>query len=62
MKRHNLLPNDAIIIATCNHNNIKNLASYDSDFNIVSNTFGIRLLSSVEDFNKIPRINLSRND
>ncbi len=60
MKRYNLLPNDAIIIATCIQNNIENLASYDSDFKIVSNTFGIRLLSNVEDFNNIPRINFNR--
>lgn len=58
MKRYNLLPNEALIIATCIHNNIKNLASYDSDFKIASNSNGIKLLSQVDEINKMPRINL----
>jgi uncharacterized protein len=32
MKKYNLLPNDAIILATCKIHNITRLASHDSDF------------------------------
>ncbi len=32
MKQYNLLPNDALILATCKHHNIKYLATLDEDF------------------------------
>jgi uncharacterized protein len=32
MKKHNLLPNDSLVLATCKINKIEYLASYDSDF------------------------------
>lgn len=32
MKKYNFLPNDAIIAATCTHNGIKKIATFDRDF------------------------------
>ncbi len=37
MSRYNLLPNDAIILATCKIHNITKLASHDTDFIIPCN-------------------------
>ncbi len=44
MKRYNLLPNDAIILATCKIHNITKLASHDTDFIIPCKAEGIELL------------------
>ena len=32
MKNYNLLPNDALIAATCRHYGIKKIATFDEDF------------------------------
>lgn len=45
MSKYNLIPNDAIILATCISNNIEQLASYDSDFIIPCREEGIVLLT-----------------
>lgn len=44
MKKYNLLPNDAIILATCKIHNITKLASHDSDFILHCKEEGIELL------------------
>jgi predicted nucleic acid-binding protein len=44
MSKHNLLPNDAIILATCKIHNITKLASHDSDFILPCKAEGIELL------------------
>jgi predicted nucleic acid-binding protein len=44
MSKYNLLPNDAIILATCKINNITKLASHDSDFILPCKVEGIELL------------------
>jgi uncharacterized protein len=44
MKKYNLLPNDAIILATCKIQNISNLASHDADFIVPCKAEGIELL------------------
>lgn len=44
MKKHNLLPNDAIILATCKIHNITKLASHDTDFILPCQSEGIELL------------------
>ncbi len=49
MKNHNLLPNDALILASCKLDNITILASYDSDFTEACQKEGIRLIKKVED-------------
>jgi len=50
MKNYNLLPNDALIIATCKIENISVLDSYDSDFTKACLKEGIKLIAKVEDF------------
>jgi predicted nucleic acid-binding protein len=46
MKKHNLLPNDSLILATCKHFKITALASYDlSDFTQACESEKIRLVS-----------------
>ena len=45
MAKYNLLPNDAIIIATCKIHGITQLASHDSDFTAVCKGEGINLLT-----------------
>ena len=45
MKNYNLLPNDALILATCKLENIAVLASFDSDFTKACKKEGIRLIS-----------------
>jgi len=47
MKEYNLLPNDAIILATCKMHSITRLASHNADFNI-SCEEGIELLIEKE--------------
>lgn len=49
MKKHNLLPNDSIILASCKLLGIDVLASYDSDFYRACIEEGIRLVSRVAD-------------
>lgn len=49
MKNYNLLPNDAMILASCKLENIAILASYDSDFREACQNEGIKLISKVED-------------
>ena len=44
IKEYNLLPNDSLIIATCKHYNIENIATYDSDFEKVLSDLKINLL------------------
>ena len=44
MQRYNLLPNDAIILATCKIHNITQLASHDKDFAEPCKAEGIELL------------------
>lgn len=48
MAKYNLLPNDAIILATCKIHNIIKLASHDSDFIIPCQAEGIELLREEE--------------
>jgi predicted nucleic acid-binding protein len=45
MKKYNLLPNDAQILATCKIYGIAILASYDSDFATACQEEGITLMS-----------------
>ena len=45
MQQHNLLPNDAIILATCKIHNITQLASHDKDFEAACKAEGIELLT-----------------
>jgi predicted nucleic acid-binding protein len=45
MQQHNLLPNDAIILATCKIHNITQLASHDKDFKTACESEGITLLT-----------------
>ena len=49
MAAYNLLPNDALILATCKLHNITQLASYDSDFATACTAEGIRLVQTVAD-------------
>jgi predicted nucleic acid-binding protein len=45
MSKYNLLPNDAIILATCKIHNITQLASHDKDFKDACKGEGIELLT-----------------
>jgi predicted nucleic acid-binding protein len=45
MAKYNLLPNDAIILATCKIHNITQLASHDKDFEEPCKAEGITLLT-----------------
>ncbi len=47
MKKYNLLPNDALILATCIANNIEYLATYDSDFEIPCIEENIAILNNL---------------
>lgn len=50
MSRHNLLPNDALILADCKLNNIDALASYDvKDFATACRQESIKLITSISD-------------
>ncbi len=51
MQQYNLLPNDALILATCKLNGITQLASYDADFDTVCRDEGIWLIKSIGDLN-----------
>ena len=48
MSQYNLLPNDAIILATCKIHNITKLASHDADFIVPCQQEGIQLLTETE--------------
>jgi len=45
MKKHNLLPNDSLILETCKAYNLDALASYDSDFKEIAEKENIKLLT-----------------
>ncbi len=49
MKKYNLLPNDALILASCVNNQIKRLATFDSDFNIPCEELGIKIIQKIDD-------------
>jgi len=49
MQKHNLLPNDAIILASCKLQDVKVLASHDSDFLKACTAEGIQLIRKVSD-------------
>ncbi|MCO5249373.1 MAG: PIN domain-containing protein [Chitinophagales bacterium] len=49
MSKHNLLPNDALLLSTCLQNEIKFLATYDKDLISSTKTEGIHSLSKIED-------------
>ncbi|GGC10598.1 type II toxin-antitoxin system VapC family toxin [Dyadobacter sediminis] len=54
MKKYNLLPNDALILASCKLNNIKVLASFDkNDFTAACAGEHIQLVQSIVDFNNL---------
>ncbi len=48
MEKYKLMPNDAIILASCSKHNIKNLASLDTDFIIPCRQENINLINKVE--------------
>ncbi len=49
MQKYNLLPNDALIVASCKLQRIKVLASYDSDFKEACKAEEILFLQEIED-------------
>lgn len=49
MKKHNLLPKDALILASCKLQGVNVLASYDSDFYHSCVAEGIQLITKVSD-------------
>jgi predicted nucleic acid-binding protein len=49
MEQYNLLPNDALILATCKLSGITQIASYDADFAPACLGEGIRLIQQVSD-------------
>lgn len=49
MKLHNLLPNDALILATCKYHNISHIATFDADFLLPCSNLGIAVLKAVRD-------------
>jgi len=56
MRKYNLLPNDALILASCKHFDIDILATHDSDFIIPCTDLKIRIINSVSDLeNSITR-------
>ena len=52
MKKYNLLPNDALILASCKCHEISCLATYDSDFDDICQHEGIALINRPEDIKK----------
>lgn len=52
MKKYDFLPNDALILATCKHHNLKLLGSLDSDFANACREEGIVLVDSADSLNK----------
>lgn len=60
VKKFNLLPNDALILATCKSYDLKYLASFDSDFDKPCDILGIRIFNDETDLKDyIPRVNLN---
>jgi predicted nucleic acid-binding protein len=57
MSRYNLLPNDALIFATCHIHEVKYLASFDGDFQEICDKEDISLINSPEKFEEIERLN-----
>ena len=55
MKKHNLLPNDASILATAIHHKVAAIASHDSDFALPCRQENITLLTSAKDFRKLQK-------
>lgn len=53
MKKYNLLPNDAIILASCKLQNVAVLASFDSDFFRACTAENIRLIKSPVDLSTL---------
>jgi len=49
MIKYNLLPNDALILASCKLQEVAVLASHDSDFAIACQSEGIRLITTASD-------------
>lgn len=49
MKKYNLLPNDALILATCRFFGIDNIATYDSDFLLPGIDMNIRIINKISD-------------
>ena len=49
MRKYNLLPNDALILASCKAQNIAVLGSHDSDFTAACAAEWIRLISKASD-------------
>lgn len=52
MARYNLLPSDAFIVSTCQHYDIRFLASLDADFSGPCSSENIVLINSEETLNK----------
>jgi uncharacterized protein len=60
-KQINLLPNDALILATCKSHDLKYLATFDSDFEAPCKSLDIRIFNDETDLkNYIPRVKLNR--
>jgi predicted nucleic acid-binding protein len=53
MQKYNILPNDALILASCKLNQIKYLATYDSDFNEAYKQEDIIILNSLTQIAKL---------
>ena len=49
IEKHNLRPNDALILATCKHYNIPYLVSLDEDFKEPCKKENITLINSIEE-------------
>lgn len=59
-KQFNLLPNDAMILATCKSHDLKYLATFDSDFEAPCKSLGIRIFNDETDLKDyIPRVKLN---
>ena len=50
MQQYNLLPNDALILATCLNSGIKTIASFDADFKEACQNEGILLVSDMAEY------------
>ena len=60
VKQFNLLPNDALILATCKFYNLGYLASFDSDFEVPCRTLGIHIFNNETDLEDYtPRVKLN---
>lgn len=53
MKKYDFLPNDAMILATCLHYNLRLLGSFDSDFIKACGGEGILLVNDVNNLKKL---------